>query len=225
MSKKEGKKHDELESVEHVLTTSEAFIEKYQKQILFAVGAVVLVVLFALSFRNFYLEPREIAAENEMYKSQTFFAADSFRVALEGDGVESIGFKEIVSEYGITASGNLAAAYAGICYYKLEQYDNAIKYLSQFDGDDTYFTASVIGLIGDSYVELGETSKAVSYFDKAAKLNNEIMTPIYLKKAGLVYESLNQPAKAEKKYVEIKEKYPRSQEASDIEKYIARVQK
>lgn len=225
MSKKEGKKHDELESVEHVLTTSEAFIEKYQKQILFAVGAVVLVVLFALSFRNFYLEPREIAAENEMYKSQTFFAVDSFRVALEGDGVESIGFKEIVSEYGITASGNLAAAYAGICYYKLEQYDNAIKYLSQFDGDDTYFTASVIGLIGDSYVELGETSKAVSYFDKAAKLNNEIMTPIYLKKAGLVYESLNQPAKAEKKYVEIKEKYPRSQEASDIEKYIARVQK
>lgn len=201
MSKKEGKKHDELESVEHVLTTSEAFIEKYQKQILFAVGAVVLVVLFALSFRNFYLEPREIAAENEMYKSQTFFAVDSFRVALEGDGVESIGFKEIVSEYGITASGNLAAAYAGICYYKLEQYDNAIKYLSQFDGDDTYFTASVIGLIGDSYVELGETSKAVSYFDKAAKLNNEIMTPIYLKKAGLVYESLNQPAKAEKKYV------------------------
>jgi tetratricopeptide (TPR) repeat protein len=219
MSKKETKKHDELENVEHVLTTSEAFIEKYQKQILFAVGAVVLIVLIALSFRNFYLEPREIAAENHMYKAQSYFATDSFRIALEGDDNEVIGFKEIASEYSITSSGNLATAYAGICYYKLGQYDNAVKFLSQYDGDDTYFKASVIGLIGDSYVELGETSKAISYFDKAVKLENEIITPIYLKKAGLVYESLNQPEKAEKKYIAIKEKYPKSQEASDIDKY------
>lgn len=225
MSKKEDKKHDELENVQHALTASEAFIEKYQKQIIFGVGAVVLVVLVALSIRNFYLEPREVAAQNEMYKSQAFFATDSFRVALEGKEPESIGFKEIVSEYGITASGNLAAAYAGICYYKLGQYDNAIKYLTQFDGGDTYFTATVIGLTGDSYVELGETSKAISYFDKAADLDNTVMSPIYLKKAGLVYESLKQPEKAEKKYTIIKEKYPKSPEAADIDKYIARVQK
>jgi tetratricopeptide (TPR) repeat protein len=52
----------------------------------------------------------------------------------------------------LQTSGKLAAAYAGICYYKLGQYENAIKYLSQFDGDDNYFTASVIGLTGDCYV-------------------------------------------------------------------------
>jgi len=225
MSKKEDKKHNELENVEHALTASEAFIEKYQKQILYGVGAVVLIVLVTLSIRNFYLEPREVAAQNEMYKAQAFFATDSFRVALEGKDPESIGFKEIVSEYGITASGNLAAAYAGICYYKLGQYENSIKYLSQFDGEDTYFTASVIGLTGDCYVELGETSKAISYFEKAADLDNDIMSPVFLKKAGLVYESINQPQKAEKKYTAIKEEYPKSQEAADIEKYIARVQK
>ena len=66
MSKKVEKKQDELENVEHVLTTSEAFIEKYQKQIFIGVGAIVLVVLVALSVRNFYLEPREVAAQNEM---------------------------------------------------------------------------------------------------------------------------------------------------------------
>ena len=160
-----------------------------------------------------------------MYKAQGYFAKDSFRLALEGRGSESIGFKEIVSEYGITASGKLAAAYAGICYFKLGQYDNAIKYLSQFDGKDTYFASSVLGLTGDSYVEMGETSKAISYFDKAADKDNAVMSPVYLKKAGLVYESLNQPEKAEKEYTKIKENYPKSQEASDIDKYLARVQK
>jgi len=225
MSKQEEKKHDELVNVEHALTTTEVFIEKYQKQIIYGVGAVVLVVLIALSFRNFYLEPREVAAENEMYKAQAYFAKDSFRIALEGRGSESIGFKEIVSDYGITASGKLAAAYAGICYYKLGQYDNAIKYLSQFDGEDTYFAASVIGLTGDSYVEMGETAKAISYFDKAADKDNAVMSPVYLKKAGLVYESLNQPEKAEKEYTKIKDNYPKSPEASDIDKYLARVQK
>ncbi len=221
-SKKE--KTDELESVEHVLSTSEAFIEKYQKQILFAVAVIVLLVLAVIAFRNFYIEPREIEAENEMGKAQSMFAVDSFKVALEGDGNNIIGFKEIVSEYGITNSGNLAAAYSGICYYKLGQFDNAIKFLTQYDGKDNYFSISVIGLIGDCYVELGETSKALNYFEKAADKKNEILSPIYLKKAGIVNESLKKPEKALKAYTEIKDNYPKSNEAADIDKYIARVQ-
>jgi tetratricopeptide (TPR) repeat protein len=224
MAKKEEKTHDELENVQHALTSTEAFIEKYQKQLIIGVASVVLIVLAVLSFHNFYMAPRELAAENEMYKCQAAFAADSFKIALDGNK-NSIGFKEIVSEYGITASGKLAAAYAGICYYKLGQYEDAIKYLSQFDGDDTYFSTSVIGLTGDCYVELGETSKAISYFEKAADKENAVMSPVYLKKAGLVYESLNEPAKAEKEYTTIKDNYPKSPEATDIDKYLARVQK
>ena len=188
-------KHDELENVEHVLSTSEAFIEKYQKQILIAVGAVVLVVLAILAFNNFYLVKQETAAQTEMGKAQIYFATDSFKVALEGNR-DFIGFKAISSEYSITKSANLAAAYAGICYYKLGQYENAVKYLSQFDGEDNYFTTSVIGLIGDSYVELNETSKALDYFEKAADTENDVLSPVYMKKAGVVYESLKQPEKA-----------------------------
>ena len=221
-SKKE--KTDELENVEHALTASEAFIEKHQKQILFGVAVVVLLVLAVIAFRNFYIQPREIVAENEMGKAQSMFAVDSFKVALEGDGNNIMGFKEIVSEYGITNSGNLAAAYSGICYYKLGQYENAVKFLTQYDSEDNYFNIAVIGLIGDSYVELGETSKALNYFEKAAGKKNEVLSPIYLKKAGIVYESLKKPEKALKAYTDIKDNYPKSNEAADIDKYIARVQ-
>lgn len=224
MSKIDEKKPDELQQVEQALSKSEAFIEKYQKQLLILVGILVLLVLSGLALKNFYIAPREAEAENQMAKGQALFAVDSFKVALEGKG-DFIGFKEIVSEYSITSSGNLAAAYTGICYYKLGQYDNAVKYLSKFDGEDNYFSVSVIGLIGDAYVELGKKEDAVDYFTKAADKKSEVLSSVFLKKAGITYEALSKPEKALEMYTKIKEEYPRSSEASDIEKYIARVQK
>jgi tetratricopeptide (TPR) repeat protein len=224
MSKQEQNKPEELEQVEQVLSKSEAFIEKYQKQLLLAVAIVVLSVLSVLAFKNFYIDSRETQAQNEMAKAQALFAVDSFKVALDGKG-DVVGFKEIASEYSITSSGNLAEAYAGICYYKLGQYDNAIKYLSQFDGEDNYFTTSIIGLIGDAYVEMGKNKDAVDYFVKAADKENEVLSAVFLKKAGKVYEALGKPDKALEVYTQIKDNYPKSSEASDIEKYIARVQK
>lgn len=223
MSRDKQKKHDEFESVEHALTTSEVFIEKYQKQILIGVAIVVLAVLAVLAFRNFYTAPREKAAQNEMYLAQSYFDQNDFKTALDGNGSDVIGFKGIISEYGITSSADLAAAYAGICYYKLGEYDNAIKHLSQFSGKDNYLTTSTIGLIGDAYVELDKPADALKFFEKAADKKNDVLSPVYLKKAGLLCESTNQLDKAEKYYTKIKNDYPRSQEASDIEKYIYRV--
>ncbi|MDD3196577.1 MAG: tetratricopeptide repeat protein, partial [Paludibacter sp.] len=181
MSKKVQKNADEFENVEQVLTSSEAFIEKYQKQILYGLGAIALVVIAVLAIGNFYVTPRQNAAANEMYASQAYFAVDSFKVALEGDGFESIGFEEISSKYSMTSSGNLAKAYAGICYYNLQDYEKAIDFLTKYDGDDEYFSVTVIGLIGDAYAELEQLDNAVKFFNKAADAKNQVLTPFYLK--------------------------------------------
>lgn len=223
MSKK-VKEPAELETVGRALSSSEAFIEKYQKQILIGVGVIVLVVLAVMAVNNFYLKPRVVAAENAMYKAQEVFAVDSFKVAVDGNGKDVMGFKEIASEYGMTASGNLANAYTGICYYKLGKYQDAVKYLTQYDAGDDYFKTSVIGLTGDCYAELGETGKAQDYYSKAIGQKNEL-SPVYLKKAGILFETKGQAADAEKMYLQIKNDYPKSMEAGDIDKYLARVQK
>ena len=224
MSKKKEVKIEELESVGRALSNSEAFIEKNQKSIFIGVGVIVLIVLAFMAFHNFYKKPREVAAENAMFKAQEFFAVDSFRVALEGDGTQIMGFKEIASEYGMTASGNLANAYSGICYYKLGKYQDAIKSLSQYDGNDNYFKTTVVGLTGDCYAELGEKAKAQSFYKKAIADKNEL-TPIYLKKSGILFETEGNTAEAEKAFKQIKDDYPMSNEAYDIDKYLARVQK
>lgn len=223
MSKKEQKKQDEFASVEQALTSSEIFIEKHQKQIIIGVGLVVLVVLAVLAFKNLYLAPRGLKAQNQMYYAQTYFEKDSFQLALDGNGADVIGFKKIASDFGMTSSSNLAAAYSGICYYHLGDYDNAVKYLSQYSYKDDYFSCSVIRLLGDAYVELGKTADAVKCFEKAGNMNNSIMSPIALKKLGLLYESTGEFEKAGKTYQKIKDQFSESQEAGDIDKYIARV--
>ena len=223
MSTKNQKTTDEFENVEHALTSSEAFIEKYQKQILYGLGAVALVVVAILAINNFYVNPRQNTAANEMYKSQAYFAVDSFRVALEGDGLESIGFEEISSEYSMTPSGNLAKAYTGICYFHLGDYEQAIKFLSQYDGDDQYFSVSVVGLIGDCYAELNEPKNAIKFFNKAADVDNDILTPYFLKKAAALYELEGDKDKALKNFQTIKDDYPMSAEAQEADKYIARL--
>ncbi|MDR0811450.1 MAG: tetratricopeptide repeat protein [Paludibacter sp.] len=224
MAKKVSTKHDELENVQHVLGTSEAFLEKYQKQITYGLVVVALIVLAIFAFRNWYIVPRSVEAQNEISKAQNYFAIDSFRVAVEGN-LECIGFHEIVSDFGITPSGNLAAAYAGICYYKLGQYEDAVKYLSKYNGKSSYLGIEVIGLIGDCYIELGNTEKALSFFNKTIEKGNEVLSPIYLKKAASAYESLAKPTKALEMYKKIKDAYPSSSEASDIDKYISRLEK
>lgn len=224
MSKKVAKQNDEFENVEHALTTSEAFIEKYQKQILYGLGIVAVIVMAFLAINNFYVKPRSAEAANEMYKSQQYFSTDSFQLALEGDGFESIGFEAISSDYSLTTSGNLAKAYAGICYYHLGDYEQAIKYLSGYDGKDQFFSITVMGLIGDCYVELGESEKASKLFLKAAESKNEVLAPFYLKKAAVIFESTGETEKALKNYLAIKDMYPLSLEGQDIDKYITRLQ-
>ena len=224
MSKKVQKNADEFENVEQVLTSSEAFIEKYQKQILYGLGAIALVVIAVLAIGNFYVTPRQNAAANEMYASQAYFAVDSFKVALEGDGFESIGFEEISSKYSMNSSGNLAKAYAGICYYNLQDYEKAIDFLTKYDGDDEYFSVTVIGLIGDAYAELEQLDNAVKFFNKAADAKNQVLTPFYLKKAAVLLESDGKKEEALKNFLKIKNEYPMSTEAQEVDKYIARLQ-
>jgi tetratricopeptide (TPR) repeat protein len=136
MSKKAAKKQDQFENVEQVLSASEAFIEKYQKEILYGLGVIAVLVMAFLAINSYVVKPRTAVAAHEMYKAQQYFAKDSFMLALQGDDFESIGFEAISSKYSLTTSGNLAKAYAGICYYNLGEYEEAIRFLSAYDGND-----------------------------------------------------------------------------------------
>jgi tetratricopeptide (TPR) repeat protein len=209
--------------VGEILSKSEQFIEKYSRHFLYGVAAVAVVVALILGIRHGYIIPREKRASTALFKGEQYFARDSFALALNGNGADYEGFESLIDRYGSTKAGNLAKAYAGICYFKLGQWEESLKRLKSFSGKEQMISPAITGLMGDCYVNMGETRKGISCFEKAAgQADNEVISPAYLKKAGIAYESLQQYQDAAKAYTAIKEKYNGSTEASDIEKYITR---
>ncbi len=222
MATKKKDSSKELE-VEEIVSKSEQFIENNSKKIIYGIIALALIVGAVLGVKHGYLIPQEKKAEAAMFKGELYFGKDSFNLALNGNGADYEGFEAIIKQYGNTASGNLAKAYAGICYYKIGNNEKAMELLKSFNGNDQMVSPAIIGLIGDCLVNMGNIKESIHYFEKAAqKADNEVVSPIYLKKAGLAYENLKQYSEAIKAYTAIKEKYYNSMEASDIDKYITR---
>lgn len=222
MATKEKDTNKELE-VEEIVSKSEQFIENNSKKIIYGIIALALVVGAILGIKHGYLIPQEKKASAAMFKGEQYFAQDSFNIALNGNGADFEGFEAVIDQYGSTRAGNLSKGYAGICYYKLGDYEKALDMLKSFDPNDNMISPSLIGTIGDCYANMGNLKESISYFEKAAKqASNSVISPSYLMKAGLAYENLKQYGDAIKVYTTIKEKYYGSQEASEVDKYITR---
>jgi tetratricopeptide (TPR) repeat protein len=221
---KEEKTQQQFENLEQSLSKTEAFILENQKLLTLIVAVLVVVVLGFFGFKRYYLQPKEKEAQEQIYTAQHYFQADSLDKALYGDG-NNLGFVDIAKMYSITKAGNLANYYAGICFLKKGNFDNAIKYLKDFDSDDEIVGPMAKGALGDAYLEKGDKDKAVSYYKEAANLrDNEFTSPLFLLKAGEVDEMMGNYDDAISAYKRIQQDYNKSLEARNIEKYIARAQ-
>jgi tetratricopeptide (TPR) repeat protein len=211
-----------IQAVEHALSKTEQFIEKNQKVLMYVVAGIILLVGGYMAFKKFYIAPRDKDAQAQMFNAEKYFEKDSLKLALNGDGNHT-GFLDIIDEYGMTQSADLAHYYAGMCYLKLGQYQEAIDQLESFDGDDQIVSSMAIGAIGDAQMELGDNEKALKSYLKAADNNDNLFTtPLFLMKAGLTYELMGNYAEAKKLYERIQKDYFKSFESREIEKYIAR---
>ena len=227
MAKKQSGSHqapEQLEAFESALTKTEKFIEDNQKLITIVVLVIVGAVAIYLGFKRFYLGPLNQEAQSQMFMAERYFERDSFDLALYGDE-NYYGFIDIIEEYGITKSGNLANYYAGISYLHLRDFESAIDYLKDFNRKGQLVGAVSYGAIGDAYNGLEEHEDAVDYYMDAAGYNeNKFTTPLYLMKAGKTYEILGEYEKALEVYNKIKEVYPESSEGREIDKYITRAE-
>jgi len=221
--KKKDAQPEELESVENVLTRTEQFIENHQKTITTVVLTIVILVGAYLLFNRYYMKPMENEAKSQMFRAEQYFARDSFRLALNGDG-NYLGFKDIIEEYGITKSANLAHYYAGISHLKLGNYDQALEHLEAFDVNDQIIEPEKYGAMGNAYLEKGNQEEALEYFEKAIEADDNAFTrPMYMSKAAFVHEQMGQYQKAIELYQKIKHKYPNSSQSQQADKNIARL--
>ena len=224
MAKKDFKKEEQnLENVQEALNTTSVWIEANQNKLTWAITAIVVVVLGVIALNTYVLKPKAAEASNENAKAVVYFAQGNYEVALNGNDAECIGFEAIANEYKCSQPGKLAALYAGICYYQLGDYAAAAEYLAKFSAKDLNIEPAAAQLLGDAYVQMEDYAKAAKAFSAAAKSGNELIAPMSLKKLGFVQMELGNNAAAKKAFETIKNDYPTSTEAQDIEKYIANV--
>lgn len=183
----------------------------------FAIGVAAY-----FGYKRFVSQPAEEKAQVAIFQAQNFFAADSLSKALNGDG-NNYGFLQVIDKYGSTKAGNLAHYYAGVCHVRLGEFQKGIDQLKEFSSKDIVVSSIANGLIGDAYMELNNAADAVSYYKKAGASENEVTSPMYLLRAGLALEKANKPDEAKTVYQQIKQKYPRSNEGREMEKYLARL--
>ena len=212
-------------TMEETLNQSEAFFLKYKKAIIGVVIALVVIIAGIVLYKTYVSGPQEIKASTAIAKGQEYFAANNFEMALNGDSASFKGFAKLADEYSSTAAGNLANLYAGLCYAKLDKWEDAVKYLEKYDGaDDQMISPAAEGALGNAYAHLNQLDNAVSHLKKAAeKADNNSLSPIFLIQAGEILESQGKNDEALKLYQTVKEKYFNSMASQTIDAYIERV--
>ncbi|MBQ8769747.1 MAG: tetratricopeptide repeat protein [Bacteroidaceae bacterium] len=209
--------------LEVAMSSSEAFIIKYKNKFLAGIAAIVIVVGGVLGYQHFIAEPNEKKASEALFKGEQYFMADNYEFALNGDSLGYEGFLKVADEFSGTDAGQLANAYAGICYAQLGQYENAVKFLDKFNADDQLVSPALMGTLGNCYAQLGQLDKGAATLMKAAdKADSQALSPIYLIQAGQIYEKLGKKSEALSAYQTVKDKYFNSYHAMEIDKYIER---
>ena len=223
MSKKRNKK--QVNEFDETLAASRSFFERNKKAILYGGGGLLAIIIIALLVHQFYITPRNLHANESIFRAEQAFMDGNYDKALNGDG-ENMGFLSVANEYKNTKAGNIACLYAAKCYAATEKYQEAIDMLNKFDGcGDAMISPAAIALKGNCYAELGENEKAAELLLKAAKeADNNTISPTCLLQAGQIYASLGQNDKAIDCYKQIKSKYQQSNLYYEIDKYLEAAQ-
>lgn len=202
----------------------EGFIQKNLKKIGICVAGL-LVCAFVCIGAYYYFDKQNQKAAEALYPCEQLFQKGDYEKALNGDGQEVLGLLEVAKKFGSTKAGNVAKLYAGLSYAHTGKFEDAEKYLKDFDAkNDAMISPAALGALGNVYAELGQNDKAVATLQKAAKkADNSVLSPLYLVQAGEILEAEGKTAEALKLYEEVKANYRGSMQGQEIEKYIQRV--
>ncbi len=215
----------DVDSGEVIVAKAKDFWEKYNKPLMIVSVAIILLVGGWYIYQNYFVKPKETKAAEVIFKAEDYYRQDSVLLALNGDG-QNWGFLKVIDKYGGTKAGNLARFYAGDCFIKLNENQKAIDQLKKFSTSAKQIQARAYKLMGDAYGDLGKNKEAVEYYKKAGHHFESDATnsaEALFMAAYLAQRSLNDNKSAIELYKEIKEKFPRTEQARDADNYLAQM--
>ncbi len=204
--------------------STETFFKKNQKSLTYALVAAIVLIGGFFGYTELYQKPREAKAADAMFMAEKYFANDSSNFVLNGDG-QNKGVLYIIKEFSGTKAANLAKYYAGISYFRMNDFNKSIDYLKDFSTDAKQIQAVAYGTLGDAYSSLNKVDEAVSHYKKAGEYfpEDEAISSEYLFRAAAFLELNNKTDEAIEIYTKIKNEYPKSEKGIMADKYINRL--
>lgn len=189
---------------------------KKLRLITIVVGGIIIVGLGYFAYRQFMYGPANEKSKDNYWIGLNYAAADSTDIAIEE-------LRGHVKKYDGKIGGEVAQFVYARQLMSSGEFNQAIKELGGVNVSDTYVSVMALGLQADCHSELKAYDKAATMYIEAADLSdNEMTTPMYLMKAGLCAEEINNFETATQCYERIKDDYSSFASQKGIEKYIAR---
>ncbi len=197
------------------------FVKNNQKALTYTLTAIVVIVLAYFGYTELYQNPREAKAADAMFTAEKYFGLDSSNYVLNGDGSNK-GVLYVIKEFSGTKAANLAKYYAGISYYRLNDYNKCIEYLKDFSTPAKQVQAIAYGTIGDAYADLKKNEEAIEYYKKAGGHfpEDDGISSEYLYRAAALLELNGKTDDAIEIYKTIKLKYPKTDKGFQADKFI-----
>ncbi|MEI9934801.1 MAG: tetratricopeptide repeat protein [Ferruginibacter sp.] len=229
--KVQSAKFTDIDDVD-IIEKAKGFWEKFNLPIIYTGSAIIILLLGWVVYKNYIKDPKEEKAAEALFPAEHLFG----KMASEGFNKDSIdivlngangltGVVKIANTYSGTAAGNIADYLAGACYLHEGEFEKAVKYLKDFSTKATQLQTEADMMLGDAYSELKKNDDALSAYEKASSVNekDEFMTPNALFRQGLFAETIGKTDEAIACYQKIKDNYPKSSHAGDMDKYLAKL--
>lgn len=209
-----------IDDLNDSLLDIEQKVQNNQKKFMWGFAAVMVVVCLILVWVYAIRKPGIEAADTAIGQADLTLTTGNDSLALAQ-------YMQVADNYGYDA-GNRAALNAAIILYRNGKYEEALKYLSDYDAKENVIGAAAKSLEGDCYVNLENYDAAIKCFRQAAKIsdNNPHFTPLFLMKEANVQRELKNYKEEANLYRTIDDKYPTfaAENAIEIEKYLKRAE-
>ena len=228
-----AKRSKDIESTKQVFDTldvsaskTETFVNQYQNYIIGTILSIIVIFSIYFAYDKFIIQPKTAESNLEIFTAQKYFDLamkaeenkDSlFNLALNG-AEGKFGFLDIIENYSGTDASNLSYYSAGMSYYNMKRYDLAIEMLENFSSDDEILQSLSLATIGDAFIQLNQFEDGLKYYESALSYTqNSFIRPVILLKAGDLAKQLDKLNRSAKYFQEIKEDFPKSNEANLID--------
>ena len=189
---------------------------KVLRYVTIGAGVLVIGVLGFFLYRQFVHKPANEKSKDSYWEGLNYAVKDSTDTAI--DILESN-----VKKYDGKVGGEVAQFVLARQLMSKGEFKAAIEELEGVDVDGTLVPIMAVGLHADCLSEMKKYEEAANkYLEAADMTENELTTPMYLRKAGLCAEEIKNFPKAAEFYQRIIDDYPSYSGQNQIEKLLAR---